>query len=298
MIAILHEWDLIPDPQSLSNMGKVDNWTKEDMAKAIQDYLICIEMFIAAVVHAFVFPHEEYSPQAVEARSRALDHSNPDFPTATPAWSKKRLGRSKYHPQPYAPYWSTSKDDASKTSNLQPNSGSGFEMVSIDSGSNTALETWDDPLTLQHIKPQDEENKPSKRVAQSHRSNDISDLLGSTEDEVARHPIRDEEVGRLETVEDDDNEDEYDDSLREYSEEYTETSYSDDVQPARPGFVRALIDTAIPRDLGDSTIGIVKGDYNVEKKTLLYHATTSDQYELFSPNRRIPKRNGNSKASR
>ena len=34
-------------------------------------------------------------------------------------------------------------------------------------------------------------------------------------------------------------------------------------------------------------MGIVKGDYNVEKKTLLQHATTSDQYDLFSPSRRL-----------
>jgi hypothetical protein len=58
------------------------------------------------------------------------------------------------------------------------------------------------------------------------------------------------------------------------------------VNSKRPGFVRALLDSAIPRDLRDNTVGIVKGDYTVERKTLLHHATTSDNYDLFSPNRR------------
>jgi hypothetical protein len=55
---------------------------------------------------------------------------------------------------------------------------------------------------------------------------------------------------------------------------------------SKTGFVRALLDSAIPRDLHSSTVGIVKGDYVVERKTLLHHATTSDQYDLFAPHRR------------
>jgi hypothetical protein len=34
-------------------------------------------------------------------------------------------------------------------------------------------------------------------------------------------------------------------------------------------------------------VGIIKGDYVVEKKTFLHHAATSDSYDLFS---RVPKR--------
>merc|ERR1712178_603240 len=58
------------------------------------------------------------------------------------------------------------------------------------------------------------------------------------------------------------------------------------------GFVRAFIDSTIPRDLRDNTVGIVTGDYSIEKKTLLHHAATSDQYDLFSSNRRIIRRKG------
>lgn len=55
--------------------------------------------------------------------------------------------------------------------------------------------------------------------------------------------------------------------------------------PHRPGLFRAFMDSAIPRDLRDNTVNIMRGEYNVEKKTLLHHAATSDQYDLFSARR-------------
>ena len=79
----------------------------------------------------------------------------------------------------------------------------------------------------------------------------------------------------------------------ESSELNDEDSYEGDIEeqptppptkPAirKPGFVKALLDSAIPQDLRDNTVGIIKGDYVVEKKTLLHHAATSDSYDLFS----------------
>ncbi|EEC44214.1 predicted protein, partial [Phaeodactylum tricornutum CCAP 1055/1] len=56
VIAILYKMNMIPH----YSVGQDTNWTPEDVAKAIQDYLICMEMFLAAVVHTFVFPHSEY----------------------------------------------------------------------------------------------------------------------------------------------------------------------------------------------------------------------------------------------
>ena len=47
-------------------------------------------------------------------------------------------------------------------------------------------------------------------------------------------------------------------------------------------FVRTLLDSATLQDLRDSRVGIIKGDYVAEKKTMLYHAATSDSYGLFS----------------
>jgi hypothetical protein len=75
-------------PTGGSAAGEYLEWTAEDVAKGLQDYLICIEMFLAAIVHTFVFPHSDYTPQAVEARARALNQ--------TPQgkhWNNKRLGR-------------------------------------------------------------------------------------------------------------------------------------------------------------------------------------------------------------
>ena len=54
----------------------------------------------------------------------------------------------------------------------------------------------------------------------------------------------------------------------------------------KQGFVSALLDSTIPQDLRDNTVGIIKGEYVVEKKTLLHHAATSDSYDLFS---RVPR---------
>merc|ERR1712071_265393 len=54
----------------------------------------------------------------------------------------------------------------------------------------------------------------------------------------------------------------------------------------KTNFVRAFLDSAVPRDVVDNTVGIVKGEFSVEKKTLLHHAATSDDYDLFSAKRR------------
>mmetsp|Transcript_13226 Transcript_13226/g.30530 ORF Transcript_13226/g.30530 Transcript_13226/m.30530 type:complete len:85 (-) Transcript_13226:444-698(-) len=54
-------------------------------------------------------------------------------------------------------------------------------------------------------------------------------------------------------------------------------------------FFSALLDSTIPQDLRDNTVGIIKGDYVVERKTLLHHAATSDSYDLLS---RVPKHKG------
>jgi len=54
----------------------------------------------------------------------------------------------------------------------------------------------------------------------------------------------------------------------------------------RTGFVKALMDSAIPNDVMDNTVGIARGDFHVEKKTLLYHAAASDEYSLFAKRRK------------
>ena len=156
-VSVLYQMDLIP-----SYRGEL---SEEDVAKGIQDYLICIEMFLAAVIHTFVFPHNEYSMAAVRARENALRRNfNPQG---------RRLGRSANSQRQNI----DSPDDT-------------IEMVSIDEDSS---------------------------IESQHR-----------------------------------------------------------------GFLQAVWDSAIPRDLHDNTMGMMRGEYRFDAKTLLHHAATSDTYDLFS----------------
>jgi hypothetical protein len=79
-------------------------------------------------------------------------------------------------------------------------------------------------------------------------------------------------------------------NFEDADEEAALSDDADTVTSKNPGFVRALLDSAIPLDLRDNTFGIVKGDYRIEKKTLLHHAATSDQYDIFSQRRKPFKR--------
>lgn len=198
-ISILVQMDLIPNYHADERF-----WTSDDVAKGIQDYLICMEMFVAAVVHTFVFPHSEYSVAAVNARANAIHPK----PTVHP----KRLGRKRLN----------SADAAAKQRLLQlqqqeeqHSMSQEVEMVSLDSA-----DTWDDRI------------------------------------------LDDDDDGEHSILLDGQN---------------------------RPGLFRAFMDSAIPRDLTNNTFGMMKGDFHVEKKTLLHHAATSDQYDLFS-NRRYSSR--------
>jgi hypothetical protein len=60
-ISILDSMNMIPD--------NGQEWTSEDVGKGIQDYLICIEMFIGAIVHQYVFHHNDYSSGDVTYKS-------------------------------------------------------------------------------------------------------------------------------------------------------------------------------------------------------------------------------------
>ena len=43
----------------------------------------------------------------------------------------------------------------------------------------------------------------------------------------------------------------------------------------------ALPDSTLPRDVLGETVGMVKEDFHVEKKTPLHHATTSGEHETI-----------------
>jgi hypothetical protein len=276
-ISMLYQMDLIPhyhsgngftqgllseqDAMDLDEQGGgslVTEWTSEDVAKGLQDYLICIEMFIAAIVHAWVFPHTEYSPEAVEARSRALNQ------TPNKHWNK-RLGRK----------WKDS-DNKSSYSGATNTSSSDEPLPgtnNINSYRQRSMSEEDDDLM----------NHPLD--AMTAVSTDDEDDFDFAEHRSLLEPVLSE--GSMEGR---------DDGSEDFSSASSESDSEEDedqdvgielVAPAvvvrkKQGFVRALLDSSIPQDLRDNAVGIIKGDYVVEKKTLLHHAATSDSYDLFS----------------
>jgi hypothetical protein len=309
IIAIAYNLDMIPHYQvtgveatGTSQGQQQEEWSPEDVAKGIQDYLICMEMFVIAVVHTFIFPHSEYAPQAVQARARALNQT-----PMVQGWHKKRLGRSKYYHHHYYGHSGSNSGGAGGPHHFNASDGDSrssavdLEMVTLDSGS--ATETWDDlPRSISPDLLEDDVDGGSSLTIPSRPSWDQNDDFlirplepvqdNDDEDDDDEDVEDDDDMEDDDEMDDDDMDDDDDDDDDEG--DYDEAQYAirrtnsnnSNSNSNRPGFVRALLDSAIPRDLRDNTVGIVKGDYNVERKTLLHHATTSDQYDLFTPNRR------------
>ena len=64
---------------------------------------------------------------------------------------------------------------------------------------------------------------------------------------------------------------------------YSQHSEPPQQHPTQPkGFVHAFLDSTLPKDVLDESVGYLRGNMAVEKKTLLSHAATSDEYDLFS----------------
>jgi hypothetical protein len=299
------------------NNAKQQEWSAEDVAKGLQDYLICIEMFVAAIVHIFVFSHTEYDPQAVEARTRALNQ------TPHKDWNK-RLGRK----------WKEwdNKSGWSGTTNTSRDSQN-FELASFSkqgARTTTAMTTMTMTMTMTNnntmtatsatllncsFDDEDEDLRihPLDRLVEKSRG--LEDDEDDDEENRERKPLLASDNEELQSLESsflhgsssyfddgDDDDDDEDEEEEEGDEENPPTSMTATASfPSvgsssstannnnnaaaanrKPGFVRALLDSAIPQDLRDNTVGIIKGDYVVEKKTLLHHAATSDSYDLFS----------------
>lgn len=43
-------------------VAQVDVWSGSDVAKGLQNYLICLEMFVAAIAHKYSFTYRDYVP--------------------------------------------------------------------------------------------------------------------------------------------------------------------------------------------------------------------------------------------
>jgi len=266
-------WSL---PATYTASTGIVEYSPEDVAKALQDYLICIEMFVFAIVHIFVFPHSEYSPEAVEARARALNQM------PNKHWNK-RLGRK----------WKEfdNKSAWSGTTNTSRDSAE-IELLPINN-----LRDYRD--YQQHAAQYS--NEPENSLTHIGRR----DLL--EEEDLRVHPMdnleeNDSEHNPLLLEDEDDSYDDNstysDDSGMNEIERYAGFLQGDEEQGTpsksttavrKKNFISALLDSTIPQDLRDNTVGIIKGDYIVERKTLLHHAATSDSYDLFS---RVPKHKG------
>lgn len=202
-ITILVQLELIPSYDR-------DNMTPEDVAKGLQAYLICIEMFIGAIVHMFVFPHTDYLKPITVTK-----------PAGSTVFARsRRLGRHGVR------NWNDDRSMGSKKS--------GAPVVNLEY------------LESQHNEPEHIEITGGTRTALSPSSS----ISGCDENPDLRAGIA------------------------------TKVSAEELQQKTR--FSRALIDSFVPRDVMDNTVGIARGDFTVEKKTLLYHAAASDQYSLFA----------------
>lgn len=263
-------------------------WTPEDVAKGMQDYLVCIEMFAFAIIHLFVFSHKEYEPKAVQARQRSLmQQPHKDW--------NKRLGR-KWKEWDSKSAWSGTTRSSHEWSLNPTGSGSSQTM-----NNGLAATTTTGAASTGSLEEDDLLHHPMDRLEERSRSVESD---GYDEEDRERKPLlsmEEEDVQHnhdsfysMETSSLQDDHQDEEDSSSEADEEFhdeenplpdeTSTTWSPQQSSGRPktGFVKALWDSAIPQDLRDNTVGIIKGDYVVEKKTLLHHAATSDTYDLFS----------------
>jgi len=253
---------------------RIIEYSPEDVSKALQDYLICIEMFVFAIVHIFVFPHSEYSPEAVEARARALNQM------PNKHWNK-RLGRK----------WKEfdNKSAWSGTTNTSRDSAE-IELLPI---SNVKDHRDCQQQTTQYSIGPDTNQAHSITRKNSIDEDDlrIHPMDNFDETEMEHHPLlleeEDDSFDESSIYSDDGSENEID-RYPEFTEgdEEQGTHSSSRSAVRKKNFVSALLDSTIPQDLRDNTVGIIKGDYVVERKTLLHHAATSDSYDLFS---RVPR---------
>lgn len=235
---------------SPADSSSIIEYSPEDVAKALQDYLICIEMFLFAIVHIFVFPHSEYAPEEVEARARALNQM------PNKHWNK-RLGRK----------WKEYDNKSNWSGTTTSRESAEIELYSMNNNNSNNMQEDDDDLRVHPMDKLDEEETEHYPL-----------LIGHDEDE---NIVEDED-------DDDDEEMFYDDDEDDDDDEYID-DFEDEDGPSHPrtavrkkNFFSALLDSTIPQDLRDNTVGIIKGEYVVERKTLLHHAATSDSYDLLS----------------
>mmetsp|Transcript_20101 Transcript_20101/g.57014 ORF Transcript_20101/g.57014 Transcript_20101/m.57014 type:complete len:666 (+) Transcript_20101:454-2451(+) len=283
-------------------------WTSEDVAKGLQDYLICIEMFIAAIVHTFVFPHLDYSVEAVEARTRALNqtphkHWNKRLGRKWKDWDNKSgysLGTLSNYSEPHHQQQQQQQHHLRQynqqhvlplLSSPERRAGQGHEEELEMSNRYRCDSIGEDNYLMEH--PMDRLHDSQAKGNSSSNANILPTTDGSAANDLESDFSGAEEFVSLasstnhafDDVGYEDDDDAYSDGSSD-SRDGDDDDDADDIplmpSTQKPNFVRALLDSTIPQDLRDNTVGIIKGDYIVERKTLLHHAATSDSYDLFS----------------
>lgn len=292
LISVLYQMDMIPNYKA-SNTDK--KWDSEDVAKGIQDYCICIEMFVAAIVHSFVFPHSEYSVAAVRAREHAMggqghDDQYPYNRTLDESGrvvyynTKKRLGRR------------AGRQQQQHRFNVHHDLPSSPFHDKVNSSILAASNNRDPDLELVPMSIDDKQGIANNLDHHSHDTHSDDNSYGTWGSKESNHfnnqccPIR---PPPLYTLEDGVN-DNLDNAMKNNNNVPSsiiaptiKPNSTVDIIEGKPGLLRAFIDTAIPRDLRDNTVNMLlqRGEYtSSQKTTLLHHAATSDQYDLFAKN--------------
>lgn len=65
-------------------------YSADQLASGLQDFLVCIEMFLAAVAHKFAFPYQVRRCYNCPPSRRALTHARPAHRTLARARTSKR----------------------------------------------------------------------------------------------------------------------------------------------------------------------------------------------------------------
>jgi len=273
-ISILFQMGMIPHYSFAGGEDGEDSnldWTAEDVAKGLQDYLICIEMFGAAILHTFVFPHTDYL-QPIGIAGTPTQRAFSSHVSGGMPRTGKRLGRKG------KVFWNGTsytvhRDDrsvCSKSSSIAPDHFD-LELGPVPPSSTFA---------------------PSAAVMDGGGGNSPSRLTFSSDEEGDFVP-RQASTGNISQSAEPGSSGEHNGiaqgplSSAPASGSSGLTNYSQhsapQQQPSQPkGFVHAFLDSTLPKDVLDESVGYLRGNMAVEKKTLLSHAATSDEYDLFS----------------
>ena len=280
-ISILFQMGMIPHYSFADSDGDGSgedsnlDWTAEDVAKGLQDYLICIEMFGAAILHTFVFPHTDYlQPIGIAGTPTQRAYSS-HVPGGLPRTGKRlgRKGKVLWNGTAYTVH----RDDrsvCSKSSSIAPDQFD-LELGPVPPSSAFAPSAavmdeggGDNPTRIALSSDEEDDALPRRastgniaqiRVAEQDRAGEEN---GGGHGPLSSAPVSGSS------------------GMGSYSQHSAPPQQQHPTQPK--GFVHAFLDSTLAKDVLDESVGYLRGNMAVEKKTLLSHAATSDEYDLFS----------------